>query len=115
MSHRTCTRILAVLTASAILAITALGAAVESASAATPACQEDQPCWVWSKMGNRKRGIVTAWGDSRVVGPCGFRREYDRSRKVGMGRYFLRTNRIEGLRGDYWALRHGCIGNVQNW
>jgi len=41
-----------------------------SAPAGGTACLEDMPCFNWTKMGNRKRGVVTMWGTMKVVG-CG--------------------------------------------
>lgn len=64
-------------------------------------CFEDQPCWTWSTMGNRKRGIVLA-GSRRhkVVGVCAFKR-LDRRGRID----WHRTDRI---RGDMSARRHKC-------
>lgn len=40
--------------------------------AATPACAEDMPCWDWTSMGNRQRGVVTMYGDPINVTPVEF-------------------------------------------
>jgi hypothetical protein len=74
----------------------------------SPPCVEDAPsmCWVWSTMGNRKRG-VRLHGTRYVVGPCAYARMWDRaSRRV------KRALRAQYLRGDGYARRLGCIGNV---
>lgn len=34
------------------------------------ACQEDEPCWTWATMGNRRRGVVLVDGRRQVV-TCG--------------------------------------------
>ena len=82
------------------LAASALAADLARADAGTPAaCAEDAPCWNWARMGNHRRGIVTLYGNVRVVGPC----QYARMR---------RAHRIDPhtprLRGDVWAAMHGC-------
>jgi hypothetical protein len=42
-----------------------------NARASAPRCgAEDSPGWVWSKCGNRKRGVVTMWGTPKTV-TCG--------------------------------------------
>lgn len=61
-------------------------------------CAEDAPCWTWSRMGNRSRGVLVD-GARRVVGPCTFRRF------VIAG---LVDRQAEPLRGDSWAIEHGC-------
>jgi hypothetical protein len=71
-----------------------------NADASAPRCQEDAPCWHWPTMGNHKRGIVTMNGTPLVVGPCRFAR-------------MMRAGNIDYqptdyLRGDRWAMRHGC-------
>lgn len=61
-------------------------------------------------MGNHKRGIVTLYGNPRVVGPCAFRRLWE----AGHIRYTLRVGKVTyrdllvRMRGDQWALAHGC-------
>jgi len=101
----------------AILLVLVLAVAGDEASAATDhtgtsyptRCVEDMPCWSWSTMGNRKRGIVTVYGTPKVVGPCGYRRVWERTPRS------MRGLLGPTLKGDRWARRHGCIGNVQNW
>jgi len=60
-------------------------------------CREDMPCWAWSRMGNRKRGVLLADGRRVIVGPCGFKRLHDRGKVHG-----------QKIRGDAWAVQHGC-------
>jgi len=68
--------------------------------AATPArCQEDQPCWTWSTMGNHHRGVILANGGHVVVGPCQFSRLYR------AGKFKLDGQR---LKGDWSAINYGC-------
>lgn len=89
-----------------------------SADASPVRCMEDQPCWSWSTMGNHKRGIYlsnprairslferrrnravfTADKHRIVVGPCGY---------ALLPGYIRQAN--PRLRGDWWALRHGCF------
>jgi hypothetical protein len=88
----------------AIVAVVGPSAEARPAEAARhrTSCVEDAPCWSWSQMGNRRRGIVTAWGTPKVVGPCGYRREVLRT-PPSMRKLLGRK-----LKGDRWALRHGC-------
>jgi hypothetical protein len=51
------------------------------------ACYEDDPCWNWATMGDRKRGVVTMWGTPKIV-TCG------------------------GLR---WLVRHGDLDPHTPW
>lgn len=93
-----------------VLALLAL--AVDSARASTSApmdgpqsaatCFEDEPCWHWPTMGNGMRGIVSMRGTPIVVSACRFSRM--------MARRGWRERRIMGygMRGDAWALVHGC-------
>jgi hypothetical protein len=62
-------------------------------------CQEDEPCWSWPEMGTRSRGVVLRSGARAVVGPCRYRR---------LARGGLLDGSTPRLRGDRWALRHGC-------
>lgn len=64
-------------------------------------CQEDDPCWTWSKMGNRRRSVVDlATGERVVVGPCTFRHMWmNGNARLGAG---------DRMRGDWWAIHHGC-------
>jgi hypothetical protein len=95
------------------LAVAAIGAgthAMDSQAGSVPArvvsapvhvthlCAEDDPCWTWSRMGNRRRGVIVD-GRRRVVGPCG----YAQLRVAGL----LDAGNAR-LRGDAWALSHGC-------
>jgi hypothetical protein len=57
-------------------------------------------CWTWSRMGNRRRGIVTRWGTPLVVGPCRFAK----LRRAGRVDY----PRFARMKGDAWAMQHGC-------
>ena len=82
-------RFITALVACAMLFVT-LGA---SAEGATPDCHEDEPCWVWSKIGNHKRGVTVA-GKLRVVGPCQY------AKLAHAGRLDKST---VTLRGDVWA------------
>lgn len=81
-----------------------------AANAAAPTCTEDMSCWMWSTMGNHKRGVVTLYGNERVVGPCEFRRLWE----AGHLRYTVTvdghryTGMLDRMRGDQWALKHGC-------
>jgi hypothetical protein len=68
--------------------------------AAVTRCAEDDACWTWSRMGNRRRGIVTRWGTPLVVGPCRFAR----LRRAGRVDY----PRFARMKGDAWAMQHGC-------
>ena len=52
-------------------------------------------------MGNRKRGVVTMWGNPRVVGPCGYARLHHRG-LLDPG------SRPGSMRGDWYAIEHGC-------
>ena len=61
---------------------------------------EDDPCWNWATMGNRKRGVVTVWGTPINVGPCRFAKLRRAHR--------LTYAPIDHMRGDVWAMRHGC-------
>lgn len=63
-------------------------------------CQEDAPCWTWSTMGNRKRGVVLDNGQRIVVNPCQFRT----LTLIG----WTDTRRTPKLRGDYTALHARC-------
>lgn len=69
------------------------------ASSANP-CAEDNPCWAWSTMGDRHRGIVDAWGNPRVVGPCEF---------VYRKRHGMLSPGLDHMRGDRFA-RRACGG-----
>lgn len=89
-------------TTAAVLAATAALAVAGDAAASTPQsairCVEDAPCWTWSKMGNHKRGIVTAYGTPKIVGPSGYRRIwFDTPRSM---RHLLGPK----MKGDAWAI-----------
>ncbi|MEJ7786174.1 MAG: hypothetical protein WKF96_15315 [Solirubrobacteraceae bacterium] len=72
--------------------------AVAQPSTAAPRCQEDAPCWTWSTMANRHRGVVLSDGRRVVVGPCGFARAAAR----------IDWQRTPHMRGDATARRGGC-------
>lgn len=98
------------ITALVLLVVSVCALRAELATASERAqCSEDDPCWVWSKMGNRKRGIVTLHGTPMVVGPCKFSRLW----RSGDIRHVVtvdgvRYATLEKLRGDFWAIEHGC-------
>jgi hypothetical protein len=75
-----------------LLAIATLGFIVPGEAGAA-VCHEDEPCWVWSKVGNHKRGVIVA-GKLRVVGPCQFA-------KLGHAKRI--DSATPRLRGDVWA------------
>jgi hypothetical protein len=83
----------------ASLAVTvALAATGHAAPPPLPAArcgQEDEPTWVWSRCGNRRRGLTTRDGRRLVVGPSAFR-ALDAAR-------FIDWARSPRLRGDYTA------------
>lgn len=93
-----------------IIAATAALAADFARADASQSCAEDSPCWTWSRMGNRKREVVTLSGNVRVVGPCRFARMWA-SGHIGYSivvdghRY---GGMLEPMRGDAWARAHGC-------
>ena len=78
----------------------AMARARAASNVISPWCREDDPCWTWSTMGNRTRGIVTTDGARLRVGPCRFRRL-----RQAHGIDWTRTPH---LRGDYIAARTGC-------
>lgn len=110
MSHRTFARrlylIAAATLAAVILAAAAYTVAAKANTGTPPAhhCTEDSACWNWATMGNHKRGIVTVWGDAKIVGPRGYCRELHHTPRY-MRRYFIRTNR---LHGDYTVIHTVC-------
>jgi len=63
------------------------------ATAAAAPCHEDQPCWVWSKMGNKQRGVYVD-GKLYVVMPCTYA-------NLAHAHRLDKTN--VKLRGDVWA------------
>jgi hypothetical protein len=73
-----------------------LGASAEGAE-----CHEDSPCWVWSKMGNKQRG-VNVDGKRLIVKPCTYA-ELARTHQLDI-------DTTEPLRGDWWA-RMICKGH----
>lgn len=85
----------------AVPADRAMAVAPGYAPASRTVCHEDRPCWIWSRMGNRRRGVVTMRGTPIVVGPC----TYARLWRAGS---LDRTHRSQRMRGDWWALLHGC-------
>jgi hypothetical protein len=65
-------------------------------------CAEDDPCFTWSKMGDRRRGVLDlASGRRVVVGPCTFRHMW-------MNGNADLSKSSERMRGDWWAIHHGC-------
>ena len=84
------------ITAAASLAMLA-SSAPAVAHAPRAACMEDAACWSWSTMGNRSRAVTTLRGQRIIVGPCYFRRLAEAD-----------LIRYKPLRGDYWAITHGC-------
>lgn len=83
----------------ALLLAAALSGAAPPVPAAPPRCQEDDPCWVWSTMGDRSRGISTLDGARNlVVGPCRFARLYR----------YIDWSRTPQLRGDATARNGSC-------
>lgn len=80
----------------------ALCATISASAQGTARCQEDAPCWVWSRMGDHKRGVVDLRTNALVVvGPCAFRRLW----MHGNARLWSQADR---MRGDWWAIHHGC-------
>jgi hypothetical protein len=79
-----------------------LTATTQPLSVAVPACMEDDPCWVWPKMGNRKRGVYDlARKQYRVVTPCQFR-------MLWMNGDADLHKDSQRMRGDWYAIHHGC-------
>jgi hypothetical protein len=65
-------------------------------------CAEDDPCWTWSRMGNHRRAVLDlASGRRVVVSPCTFRHMW-------MNGNAALSKRSEQMRGDWWAIHHGC-------
>jgi hypothetical protein len=65
-------------------------------------CAEDDPCWTWSRMGNRRRGVLDlSTGQRVVVGPCTFRHMWLNGNADV-------SSASERMRGDWWAIHHGC-------
>jgi len=97
-------RTLAAVTATVAL----MGASTSSAQAAdsSASCQEDQSCFVWSKMGNLKRGVALKSGKTVVVTACRFQR------LSAAGK--LAPNYVK-LKGDRYALRYGCGFDVLDY
>ena len=83
----------------AIVAAIGLGV-LASAASATSSCAEDDQCWTWPTMGNHRRGVVTMHGNLPVVGPCRFARM--------ARRHAIDWSSTPRLRGDRWAIAHGC-------
>lgn len=81
---------------------TALVLAVLPSAVGATQCQEDQPCWTWSTMGNRKRSVIDLRSGQRViVGPCAFRNLWLH------GNADL-SHKSDRLRGDWTAIHYGC-------
>lgn len=79
-----------------VLSLALMTCLAPTMASASSRCHDDQPCWIWSKMGDHKRGVILSDGTRRVVGPCAFARLRD------AGRLSARNPR---LRGDWFA---GC-------
>jgi hypothetical protein len=74
-------------------------------STAAAQCMEDEPCWKWSRMGNRKRGVVLD-GRLVIVGRCRFARLVFNDRlKFGNG-----ETETTQLPGDGYALKFAARG-----
>lgn len=64
-------------------------------------CQEDMPCWTWSKMGNMTRGVyLWSYGERAVVDACYF------AYLDHIGR--INWRRTKRLKGDQFARANGC-------
>lgn len=63
-------------------------------------CMEDNPCWDWTKHGNRMRGVILKTGDREAMGMCEFWQAHER------GDFDLADQKR--LKGDSYALKHGC-------
>ena len=84
----------------ALLGILSTAVASARSVPASPVCMEDQPCWTWSTMGNRERGVFIVGRAHRViVNPCTFRRVHAR----------IDWTRTLPMRGDYVARTTRCI------
>jgi hypothetical protein len=82
---------------------------------AQASCQEDQPCWNWATMGNQHRGVVTLYGNSRVVNPCQFRRLW----QMGHLRYHVTVDgktyhTLDKMLGDITARKYGCTHKLHH-
>jgi hypothetical protein len=115
MTHRTFTLRLSLIAALAATLIVGMATYAAPAMAA-PACEEDEPCFVWSKMGNLNRGVVVRKSERKrqdcertfkrgaiqvcVTDPCGFAYMWHRG--------IIDLKRTPRLRGDVWAMMHGC-------
>jgi len=90
----------ATLAASSLAAATPVSADASGvyghATVTLPCPAEDDPAWNWSECGNHRRGIVDAWGNPRVVGPC----EY-----VYRARHGMLSPGLRRMRGDRTARR----------
>lgn len=62
-------------------------------------CADDEPCWNWTTMGNRRRGVVTMWGTPLVVSP---------HRYCLLARHHNLSPGLPKLRGDFTARRTAC-------
>jgi hypothetical protein len=77
---------------------TVVATAVAKPATGTPPCgQEDDPSWVWTRCGNRMRGIVTMWGTPVNV-DCGTFRYLVRIGDVD-------TSSTPRIKGDVYCLR----------
>jgi hypothetical protein len=67
---------------------------------------EDGATWTWSRCGNRRRGVRDLrTGRVVIVGPCAFRRLW----MHGDAGIDGKAGTVDGpMRGDWWAIVHGC-------
>ena len=79
----------------ALLIAIGIGGCVAAQSAQSRPCAEDAPCWTWSTMGNRQRGITLKGGKHVVVKPLRFAQLWDAGR--------IDWRKSAHLRGDYIA------------
>ncbi len=82
------------------VALAASGHAAPPPLSAARCGHEDEPTWVWSRCGNRKRGLVTRDGRRLVVGPRAF------ASLANAGFVDWRVSRR--LRGD-WTARAAAV------
>ena len=82
-----------------------IDAQIDRACARVTDPQEDEPCWSWSTRGNLARGVVVRAEAAtprhhRIVDACAF--------ATAVRAQTIDWTRTEHLRGDGYALRHGC-------
>lgn len=122
MNYRVLNAACALLTVAAIVVAVILAMALSPVLSSADAmgekkpastCQEDDPCWNWVTMGNRKRGVVTLWGTPKVVGPCEFRALW----MAGSLRYHVTVDgttyrTLDRMKGDSFALYRAHCPNT---